>query len=173
MDVDRDRALHRRSGSIGNSGGALATREPSPMDVDEDRALSRRSDCIPLEAQLRPPEYLVVDRWAPPLDPPEKVTGEKMRWPVRADGAPESSCPLRYHKGQHRDFKTPNAEYVLMRGPCALGNPRPRCKEGICTIEGEDDERRKRKDAKLVAAQLPEGDLHGGQRNKIHPQPRE
>ena len=46
MDVDRDRVLHRRSGSVGRSRGAVMTREPTPMDVDGDRALPRRSGCI-------------------------------------------------------------------------------------------------------------------------------
>ena len=114
-----------------------------------------------------------MDRWAPLPRPPAKVTEEKMRWPATAAGAPESTSPLRYQEGQHRDFKMPNEEYLLTRGPCAPGNPRLRCKEGLRTIEGEDEEGRGREGAKLVVTQLPEGDLRGGQRNNNHLQPRE
>ena len=39
MDVDRDRVLPRRSGSVGSAGGAVTTRGPTPMVLDRDRTL--------------------------------------------------------------------------------------------------------------------------------------
>ena len=48
-----------------------------------------------------------------------------------------------------------------------------RSREPTPAVQGGSTHNRGREGAKLVAAQLPVGDLHGGQRHKIHPQPRE
>lgn len=92
---------------------------------------------------------------------------KKIRWPVRAARASESTS-LRYHGGQQRDFKMPTAEYVLRRGSNPLQNPRPRCTRGLSTTQAEKGEERGGIGDKPRAAHLPE-DLRGGQRNKILP----
>ena len=69
---------------------------------------------------MQPLESPVVERGALSLPPPGEVMAEKVRRPVAA-GAPESTFPLRYQEGQHRDFSMPTTECVLTRRPCPLG----------------------------------------------------